>query len=80
MYFRLASSKGNTNQFLRTRIEETAGVLQVATKMTRRTNKTGFEMKNLRFGLIHRRNTSETKSGHEFNCSYKTTLYFLDLY
>lgn len=39
MYFRLAFSKGNTNQSLKTRTEETAGVLQVGTKMTKMANK-----------------------------------------
>lgn len=39
MYFRLAFSKGNTNPSLKTRTEETAGVLQVETKMTKMANK-----------------------------------------
>jgi len=39
MYFRLAFSKGNTKQSLKTRTEETAGVLQTGTKMTKMANK-----------------------------------------
>lgn len=37
--FRLGFSKGNTNQSLKRRAEETAGVLQLGTKMTKMANK-----------------------------------------
>lgn len=39
VYFRLAFSKGNTNQSLKTRTKETAGVLQMGTKMSKMANK-----------------------------------------
>lgn len=76
MYFRLASSKGNTNRSLRTRTKETAGVLQVGTKTTKRANKSSVWNEELIFRLSHRRNTNERKTGHELTCSYKIHFIF----
>lgn len=39
MFFRLAFSKGNTSQSLKTRTQGAAGALQVGTKMTKMANK-----------------------------------------